>query len=91
MRVNPVEHKFGKPKPYPVTFGIYKNTTITGYGKKIIGEWGTKRLEIYTAKENGQLKHKLYCLYDLGKWIKSKLVYYMNGIKDKTVRSSTGC
>jgi hypothetical protein len=32
MRTGPVEHKFGKPKPYPITFG-YHNILKTQYLK----------------------------------------------------------
>lgn len=32
MRTDPVEHKFGKPQPYPVSFGIFKEMRKTAYG-----------------------------------------------------------
>ena len=48
-----------------------------------------KFLEVYTAfdKDNKKI-HKLYYLKDkLGKWLKSKLIYYKDNKADKVVRS----
>lgn len=40
MRTEPIEHKFGKPKPYPITFG-YTNILKTLYQKgKIKPKYG---------------------------------------------------
>jgi hypothetical protein len=80
-----------KPQPiqsYNPTFGVYKVTKITHYGHRDTGILRDKKLDIYTGRENGELKHKLYYLSDnLGNWIKSKLVYFENGKKVNVVRS----
>ena len=76
-----------------VSFGIYQNT------HKVTRDWGTlitdtgilkdKKIEIYNAyNKNGKLEHKLYYLQNLlGNWLKSKLVYFSNGKKYKTLCS----
>lgn len=51
MRIKPVEHKYGKPKPYPVSFGIYKGSKMTSYGEYTWGMFKGYRIEIYNAKE----------------------------------------
>lgn len=82
MRTNPIEHKFGHPKPYPVTFGIYKGTRMTGYGACVHGEYKNYLIDVYTARENGKIKTKLFYVTDnLNKYIKSKLVYFDKDIK----------
>lgn len=85
MRIKPVEHKYGKPKPYPVSFGIYKGSKITSYGEYTWGMFKGYRIEIYNAKEHNQ---KLQYVSDSQslKWLKSKLIYIQNGIR-KIVRS----
>ena len=75
-------------QPNPVTFGIYKNTRITGYGQCDYGVYKNHNIEIYTAKENNKLIHKLFYVSDaVRNFIKSKLIYFENGIK-RVVRSS---
>jgi len=76
-----------------ISFGIYKNTksTIHKFGKveTDMGIVNNKKIEIYNAYgTNGKLEHKLYYLQDLlGNWLKSKLVYFSNGKKWKTLKS----
>ena len=64
------------------------------YGKvvKDVGIINGKKLEIYSAyTREGKLIHKLYYLSDkVGNWLKSKLVYYQDGKKFKTIRSEKG-
>lgn len=84
MRTNPIEHKFGKPKPYPVSFGIYKTTRITPFGKCTYGNYKNYNIEIY---DDVQDKMKLYYVSDdKYRWLKSKLVYFKDGIH-KIIRS----
>lgn len=74
------------PNPKPIQFGIYKGTKVTGYGKCVYGKYKNNNIEIYTdTKDNA----KLYYVSDnLRRWIKSKLIYFHNGIK-KIVRSNS--
>lgn len=77
MKVQPI------PKNSP-TFGIYKGTKFTHYGQCDYGIFRNKNIEIYTDKAD---KTKLYYVSDIVRnWIKSKLIYFQNGIK-KVVRS----
>ena len=77
----------------PVSFKCHTDTKemLKPYGKVIkdTGFINGKKLEIYSAySREGKLIHKLYYLADsVGNWIKSKLVYYQNGKKFKTIRS----
>lgn len=74
----------------PINFGIYQGTKLTRYGKRDTGIINGKKLDIYTAYENGKVKHKLYYLYDnAGNWIKSKLKYFNDFGELKTIRSKT--
>lgn len=87
MRIKPVDHKYIKPKPYPVNFGIYKGSKMTSYGEYTWGMFKGYRIEIYNAKEYNQ---KLQYVSDSQslKWLKSKLIYIQNGIK-KILRSNS--
>lgn len=71
-----------KVEPIPknsVTFGIYKGTRRTHYGHCDYGVYKNRNIEIYFDKQD---KTKLYYVSDLVRnWIKSKLVYFENGIK----------
>ena len=74
--------------PNNPTFGVYKNTKVTGFGTKVSGIINGYKLDIYTAKEGSSLIHKLFVLSDsFGQWVKSKLVYYAAGHKSKIIRS----
>ena len=84
MRIKPVDHKYGKPKPYPVSFGIYKGSKITSYGECIYGKYRDYNIEIY---DDNRDKAKLYYVSDeFKRWLKSKLKYIVNG-KEKILRS----
>lgn len=86
MRIQPVDNKFGKPKPYPVSFGIYKGTKITSYGKCTYGKYRDYNIEVYDDVKD---KAKLYYVSDnIRRWVKSKLVYLDNGIK-RIIRSNS--
>ena len=85
MKVQPIQ--------IPPPFKCHQATTETmkPYGK-VIKETGIIKgfkLDVYSAyTREGKLVHKLYYLSDkVGNWVKSKLVYYQNGKKFKTVRS----
>ena len=81
MQIQPIQ-------PSSPTFGIYKTTKITSYGERKTGVINGCKIDIYTAKEDGQLVHKLYCLADkAGNWIKSKLVYFSENKKFKVIKS----
>lgn len=62
------------------TFGILKRIKYTPYGYNLFGEYKGKRIEIYNAYKYEQ---KLQYVSDSQtlKWIKSKLIYFQNGIK----------
>lgn len=85
MDVKPVDRLSLYCRPYSVKevdreYGVIKHEVI---------ELTDKFLEIYTAfgKDNRKI-HKLYYLKDkLGKWLKSKLIYYKDDKTDKVVRS----
>ncbi len=83
MRTNPVEHKFGKPMPFPISFGIYLGHKKKFYGDYMWGVFKGYKIEIYDAYENNQ-KLQYVCDNKTLKWIKSKLVYFHNGIKKVT-------
>lgn len=85
MKIKPVDRVALYCRPYSVKevdreYGVVKHEVI---------ELTDKFLEIYTAfgKDNEKI-HKLYYLKDkLGKWLKSKLIYYKDNKADKVVRS----
>ena len=60
------------------SFGIYKGTQKTYYGKVDSGVFKDKVIDIYTAyNSDGSLKHKLYYITDIAnKWVKSKLKFF---------------
>lgn len=72
MKVQPIP-------PKQPTFGIYIKTKKTAYGYCDIGKFKGNNIEIYNdLKDNA----KLYYVSDsIRKWIKSKLIYFENGIK----------
>ena len=76
-------------KPQPITtsptFGIYIKTKYTKYGLVDYGVYKGNNVEIYQDYKD---KTKLYYVSDkLRNWIKSKLIYFQNGIK-RITRSS---
>lgn len=70
-----------------ISFGIYKQTKPTSYGKRISGLYKDYEIDVYIAEKAGKLQHKLYYVRKCGEWLKSKLVYFENGIKSKVVHS----
>lgn len=79
MQIQPTQPN--KPQP---TFGIFLRTRKTAYGHCDIGKYKGNNIEIYHDYKD---KTKLYYVSDsVRKWIKSKLIYFENGIK-KVVRS----
>ena len=68
-----------QPNKYRPSFGIYKNTRITPYGKCTYGEYKKYHIQVYDDRED---KAKLYYISDDKlKWVKSKLVFFRDGIK----------
>lgn len=86
MNVNPINIISFRSRPYKIKetdkeYGVVKYEMI---------ELKNEFLELYTAfgKDNKKI-HKLYYLKDkLGNFIKSKLVYFSNNKKYKTIYSS---
>lgn len=77
MQIPPLRH----PSPNPV-FGIYKGHRPTHYGQYTWGKYKDYNIEIYDAKRD---KMKLQYVSDqLKRWVKSKLIYFENGIKKIT-------
>ena len=74
-------------EPTNQTFGIYQNTKIKRYGRVIQGVYKGFNIDIYIAENQGKLEHKLYYVKKAGEWIKSKLVYFSDNKKSKTVLS----
>ena len=75
MKINPIQ-------TYNPTFEIYQGTKYTHYGQCDYGVFKNKNIEIYFDKQD---KTKLYYVSDLLRnWIKSKLIYFENGIKKIT-------
>lgn len=69
-----------------VNFGIYKGIKKTNYGQCVCGTYKGKNIDIYTDKND---KTKLFYVSDEFKnWIKSKLIYFDNGVK-KVIRSES--
>jgi hypothetical protein len=67
-----------------IKFGIYKGTKITHYGQCDYGVFRNKNIEIYQDYRD---KTKLYYVSDMvRKWIKSKLIYFQDGVK-RIIRS----
>ena len=85
MKIQPINQ-------YNPSFKIYQGTktTVRDYGTIVCdtGVFRDKKIEIYSMiGKQGKLEHKLYYVSKLLNWLKSKLVYYSNGKKWKTVRS----
>lgn len=77
-------------KPQPITtynpsFGIYNGTKITSYGKCTYGNYKGYKIEVFDAYKNKQ--KLIYVSDNLLNWVKSKLIYFQDGIK-KINRSS---
>ena len=71
-----------------VTFGIYKNCTVTKYGPKLHGEYKGYNIDVYTDSRSGKIFYKLYYVSDCFlNFVKSKLAYFSNNKKWKQVYS----
>ena len=82
MQIQPIRH----PSPNPISFGIYKNTRITPYGKCTYGNYKGYNIEIYDDVKD---KAKLYYVSDnIRRWVKSKLIFFRDGIR-KIIRSNS--
>lgn len=69
----------------PVTFGIYKFSKPKVYGEYTKGVYKGYNIEIYDAYKD---KQKLIYVSDsVGRWVKSKLTYFIDGVK-KITRSN---
>ena len=86
MRIKPIEHKYGKPKPYPVSFGILKGYKKTPYGQYTWGVYKEHKIEVFDATEKYNQKLHYVSNNQTLKWIEFKLRYFQDGIK-KIVRS----
>ena len=80
MRIKPVEHKYGKPKPKPITFGILKGYKDTLYGRELWGEYKNYSIRIIDYYKYDEKLIYVSDKYNLN-WIKSKLIYIKDGIK----------
>lgn len=70
-------------KPFP-SFGIYLRTKQTGLGECISGKYRGYNISIY---DNKRYNMKLYYISkDLLGWVKSKLIYIIDGTKDYKIR-----
>lgn len=68
-----------QPIKDPVTFGIYKGSKTTHYGHKDYGVYKEHNIEVYhDTKDNMKLQ---YVSDKFRNFIKSKLIYFDNGIK----------
>ena len=77
MKIQPIP-------PNSPTFGIYLKTRKTPYGSCDIGKFKGNNIEIYNDYKD---KTKLYYVSDaVRNWIKSKLIYFENGVK-RVIRS----
>lgn len=76
-----------KVEPTNQTFGIYQSTKVKRYGRVIQGIYKGFNIDIYIAENQGQIEHKLYYVKKAGEWFKSKLVFFSNGEKYKSVIS----
>ena len=61
-----------------LTFGIYKGSKKRPYGEYKWGEYKGLKIEVFDAYKNNQ---KLIYVSKNMKFIKSKLTYWLNGIK----------
>lgn len=70
------------PNPKPVSFGIYLKTNKTSYGWCDIGKYKGNNIEIYhDTRDRMKLQ---YVSDNFRNFIKSKLVYFINGIRKIT-------
>lgn len=80
MKIQPTNQNFN---------GKYKFTKLTSYGRRIHGQSRGYDLDVY-IKENDiskEVEHKLYCVFENGKWVKSFLRYFSDNKLHKEIRS----
>ena len=78
-----------QPIPAYINFGVYKNTKKTSYGERVRGIINGYQVDVYTAyNEDKTKKHKLYYVSRAGQWVKSKLDFFKDNKKYKTVKSN---
>lgn len=70
------------PNPRPISFGIYLKTYKTSYGWRDVGKYRGNNIEIYHDTKD-QMKLQ-YVSDNLRRFVQSKLVYFINGIKKIT-------
>jgi hypothetical protein len=71
------------PEGAGIHFGILKGVKKRPYGDYMWGEYKGKKIEVYDAKKYNQL---LIYVSENMNFVKSKLVYLLNGIK-RTLRA----
>lgn len=70
---------------YNPSFGVYKGTIITPYGKRTEGKYKDYNISIFDDKvENAKM---FYITDKFQNWIKYKLIYQQNGKKRKVVNT----
>lgn len=81
MGITPIE-----PNKPQLTFGILQEYRNTSYGKYTKGIFKGYKIEIFDATEKHNQKLHYVSDNKLLNWVKSKLIYFQNGVK-KVVRS----
>ena len=70
---------------YNPSFGIYRGTEITKYGKRVKGRYKKYNIDIFDDKiEKAKM---FYITDDHQNWLKYKLVYLQNGVKHKIINT----
>ena len=70
---------------YNPSFGIYKSTVITPYGKRVEGKYKDYNISIFDDKVE---KAKMFYITDkFQNWVKYKLIYQQNGKKHKVIKT----
>lgn len=77
-------------KPQPTFTNKYKLTKPTSYGRRIIGNNDKYNFDVYVAEDiKGNVAHKLYCVWENNKWVKSFLRFFDNNKMCKEIRSES--
>lgn len=72
MKVQPIDN---------VNFRIYKGSKVKPYGNYMWGEYKGKKIEVFDAYKNNQ---KLIYVSENLRFLKSKLIYWLEGVKKVT-------
>lgn len=75
-------------KIQPISFKIYKGSAKKPYGEYMWGIYRDKKIEVYDAYKLGQ--KLIYVSDELKYFIKSKLIYFVDGIRKITRAEGTG-